>query len=252
MSCYWGNNRAAAARRDQSLPYLEQYRIDMEQFKELFITLTPWSCGAHTPVLAGRLFRLLDENRDSLINFKEFVTGMSKWYFWRWCITKNVSIIFQAEYWKEMLMIELLWREGGSPTGFRCSGRTKDAFLLLDSLSFWDTVGGKPTRWNFALGSFVASTEGFVQFSNSSLHGNLFCFEIVCREWFLILNAVFLILLFLCCFFFHLQVGCTMVTSLKSSKYFTNCICLLVSDCFHKLLLVSMVCSDTQLKRDAS
>uniref|UniRef100_A0A803YHQ7 TBC1 domain family member 9B n=1 Tax=Meleagris gallopavo TaxID=9103 RepID=A0A803YHQ7_MELGA len=77
MSCYWGNNRAAAARRDQSLPYLEQYRIDMEQFKELFITLTPWSCGAHTPVLAGRLFRLLDENRDSLINFKEFVTGMS-------------------------------------------------------------------------------------------------------------------------------------------------------------------------------
>uniref|UniRef100_A0A8C9EPG6 TBC1 domain family member 9B n=1 Tax=Pavo cristatus TaxID=9049 RepID=A0A8C9EPG6_PAVCR len=77
MSCYWGNNRAAAARRDQSLPYLEQYRIDMEQFKELFIALTPWSCGAHTPVLAGRLFRLLDENRDSLINFKEFVTGMS-------------------------------------------------------------------------------------------------------------------------------------------------------------------------------
>uniref|UniRef100_A0A8C3J8A0 TBC1 domain family member 9B n=1 Tax=Calidris pygmaea TaxID=425635 RepID=A0A8C3J8A0_9CHAR len=72
MSCYWGNNRAAAARRDQSLPYLEQYRIDMEQFKELFISLTPWSCGTHTPVLAGRLFRLLDENRDSLINFKEF------------------------------------------------------------------------------------------------------------------------------------------------------------------------------------
>ncbi|NWZ20699.1 TBC9B protein, partial [Asarcornis scutulata] len=80
MSCYWGNNRAAAARRDQSLPYLEQYRIDMEQFKELFISLTPWSCGAHTPVLAGRLFRLLDENRDSLINFKEFVTGMSGMY----------------------------------------------------------------------------------------------------------------------------------------------------------------------------
>ncbi|XP_035426811.1 TBC1 domain family member 9B isoform X1 [Cygnus atratus] len=80
MSCYWGNNRAAAARRDQSLPYLEQYRIDMEQFKELFVSLTPWSCGAHTPVLAGRLFRLLDENRDSLINFKEFVTGMSGMY----------------------------------------------------------------------------------------------------------------------------------------------------------------------------
>lgn len=89
MSCYWGNNRAAAARRDQSLPYLEQYRIDMEQFKDLFISLTPWSCGAHTPVLAGRLFRLLDENRDSLINFKEFVTGMSKWCFGSYCKEKR-------------------------------------------------------------------------------------------------------------------------------------------------------------------
>uniref|UniRef100_A0A8B9MHZ1 TBC1 domain family member 9B n=1 Tax=Accipiter nisus TaxID=211598 RepID=A0A8B9MHZ1_9AVES len=93
MSCYWGNNRAAAARRDQSLPYLEQYRIDMEQFKELFISLTPWSCGAHTPVLAGRLFRLLDENRDSLINFKEFVTGMSGMYHGD--LTEKLKVLYK-------------------------------------------------------------------------------------------------------------------------------------------------------------
>ncbi|XP_065590824.1 TBC1 domain family member 9B isoform X1 [Cyrtonyx montezumae] len=93
MSCYWGNNRAAAARRDQSLPYLEQYRIDMEQFKELFITLTPWSCGAHTPVLAARLFRLLDENRDSLINFKEFVTGMSGMYHGD--LTEKLKVLYK-------------------------------------------------------------------------------------------------------------------------------------------------------------
>ncbi|XP_019361703.1 PREDICTED: TBC1 domain family member 9B isoform X1 [Gavialis gangeticus] len=80
MSCYWGSNRTAVACRDQNLPYLEQYRIDLEQFRELFASLTPWSCGLHTPVLAGRMFRLLDENRDSLINFKEFVTGMSGMY----------------------------------------------------------------------------------------------------------------------------------------------------------------------------
>lgn len=65
--------------RDPSLPYLEQYRIDASQFQELFASLTPWACGAHTPVLAGRMFRLLDRNKDSLINFKEFVTGMSEW-----------------------------------------------------------------------------------------------------------------------------------------------------------------------------
>ncbi|NWX95296.1 TBC9B protein, partial [Nothoprocta ornata] len=93
MSCYWGNNRAAAARRDQSLPYLEQYRIDMEQFKDLFISLTPWSCGTHTPVLAGRMFRLLDENRDSLINFKEFVTGMSGMYHGD--LTEKLKVLYK-------------------------------------------------------------------------------------------------------------------------------------------------------------
>ncbi|XP_042788424.1 TBC1 domain family member 9B isoform X2 [Panthera leo] len=79
-SQYWGSSRPTAVRRDPSLPYLEQYRIDAGQFRELFASLTPWACGSHTPVLAGRMFRLLDENKDSLINFKEFVTGMSGMY----------------------------------------------------------------------------------------------------------------------------------------------------------------------------
>ncbi|XP_032952097.1 TBC1 domain family member 9B isoform X2 [Rhinolophus ferrumequinum] len=74
-SQYWGSGRPGAVRRDPSLPYLEQYRIDASQFQELFARLAPWACGAHTPVLAGRMFRLLDRNKDSLITFKEFVTG---------------------------------------------------------------------------------------------------------------------------------------------------------------------------------
>ncbi|XP_008048617.1 TBC1 domain family member 9B isoform X2 [Carlito syrichta] len=79
-SQYWGGSSSAASRRDPSLPYLEQYRIGASQFRELFASLTPWACGSHTPVLAGRVFRLLDQNRDSLINFKEFVMGMSGMY----------------------------------------------------------------------------------------------------------------------------------------------------------------------------
>lgn len=79
-SQYWGGSRSGAIHRDPSLPYLEQYRIDASQFRELFASLTPWACGSHTPVLAGRMFRLLDQNKDSLINFKEFVTGMSGMY----------------------------------------------------------------------------------------------------------------------------------------------------------------------------
>uniref|UniRef100_A0AAY4CBQ1 TBC1 domain family member 9B n=1 Tax=Denticeps clupeoides TaxID=299321 RepID=A0AAY4CBQ1_9TELE len=75
MSCYWGSSSTAAERHDPSLPYLEQYRIDMGQFCQLFSALGPWNCGVHTQTLASRLFRLLDLNKDGLINFKEFVTG---------------------------------------------------------------------------------------------------------------------------------------------------------------------------------
>ncbi|KAI1898593.1 hypothetical protein AGOR_G00073990 [Albula goreensis] len=80
MSCYWGASTTAAERHDPSLPYLEQYRIDMGQFSQLFSALGPWSCGMHTATLAARLFRLLDSNKDGLINFKEFVTGLSGMY----------------------------------------------------------------------------------------------------------------------------------------------------------------------------
>uniref|UniRef100_A0A8C5T0F7 TBC1 domain family member 9 n=1 Tax=Malurus cyaneus samueli TaxID=2593467 RepID=A0A8C5T0F7_9PASS len=76
-SCYWGGNSNVTERHDPSLPYLEQYRIDFEQFKGMFALLFPWACGTHSDVLAARLFRLLDENGDLLINFREFVSGLS-------------------------------------------------------------------------------------------------------------------------------------------------------------------------------
>lgn len=86
LSCYWGASTTAAERHDPSLAYLEQYRIDRGQFSQLFAALGPWACGAHTSTLAARLFRLLDQNKDGLINFKEFITGLSKRHF-RACIT---------------------------------------------------------------------------------------------------------------------------------------------------------------------
>ncbi|KAM6223278.1 TBC1 domain family member 9B [Rhynchocyon petersi] len=92
-SQYWGGSRTAAVRKDPSLPYLEQYRIDASQFQELFASLTPWTCGSHTPVLAGRMFRLLDENKDLLINFKEFVTGMSGMYHGD--LTEKLKVLYK-------------------------------------------------------------------------------------------------------------------------------------------------------------
>ncbi|KAM8733743.1 TBC1 domain family member 9B isoform 1-T1 [Acanthopagrus schlegelii] len=79
-SCYWGSTSSAAERHDPSLPYLEQYRIDPVQFTQLFTVLAPWVCGGHTKTLSARLFRLLDQNQDGLVNFKEFITGLSGMY----------------------------------------------------------------------------------------------------------------------------------------------------------------------------
>lgn len=76
-SCYWGSSSSAVQRHDPSLPYLEQYRIDPVQFTQLFTSLAPWVCGGHTSTLSARLFRLLDQNKDGLVNFKEFITGLS-------------------------------------------------------------------------------------------------------------------------------------------------------------------------------
>uniref|UniRef100_A0A3Q0SKI9 TBC1 domain family member 9 n=1 Tax=Amphilophus citrinellus TaxID=61819 RepID=A0A3Q0SKI9_AMPCI len=75
-SCYWGGSSNPTERHDPSLPYLEQYRIDVEQFKGLFNLLFPWANGAHSDPLAVRFFRLLDQNADALINFREFITGL--------------------------------------------------------------------------------------------------------------------------------------------------------------------------------
>ncbi|KAA8594689.1 hypothetical protein FQN60_011824 [Etheostoma spectabile] len=75
-SCYWGGSSNPTERHDPSLPYLEQYRIDEEQFKGLFNLLFPWANGAHSDPLALRLFCLLDQNGDSLINFREFISGL--------------------------------------------------------------------------------------------------------------------------------------------------------------------------------
>uniref|UniRef100_H3CBI3 TBC1 domain family member 9B n=1 Tax=Tetraodon nigroviridis TaxID=99883 RepID=H3CBI3_TETNG len=79
-SCYWGPCAGASDRHDPSLPYLEQYRIDSVQFAQLFSGLAPWLCSSHTSTLAARLFRLLDQNQDGLVNFKEFITGLSGMY----------------------------------------------------------------------------------------------------------------------------------------------------------------------------
>ncbi|XP_032083591.1 TBC1 domain family member 8B isoform X1 [Thamnophis elegans] len=72
LSCYWKPNSPALKHHDASLPYLDQYRIDCQQFRTLYHLLSPWAHCANRDSLALWTFRLLDENVDGLINFKEF------------------------------------------------------------------------------------------------------------------------------------------------------------------------------------
>lgn len=78
MRCYWEQPRPGPARHDPSRPYAEQYRIDSRQFARLFQLVSPWTCGAHTEILAERTFRLLDDNRDHLIEFKAFASCLGR------------------------------------------------------------------------------------------------------------------------------------------------------------------------------
>ncbi|XP_036118655.1 TBC1 domain family member 8 isoform X2 [Molossus molossus] len=80
LSCYWEQPWPVASRHDPSRPYAEQYRIDARQFAHLFQLVSPWTCGAHTQILAERAFRLLDDNMDHLIEFKAFVSCLDVMY----------------------------------------------------------------------------------------------------------------------------------------------------------------------------
>ncbi|KAG9478431.1 TBC1 domain family member 8B [Eleutherodactylus coqui] len=76
FSCYWTmNNSGILSHHDPSLPYLEQYHIDCQQFRTLYHLLSPWAYSPSVDSLALWTFRLLDDNSDGLINFKEFAVA---------------------------------------------------------------------------------------------------------------------------------------------------------------------------------
>ncbi|XP_061778897.1 TBC1 domain family member 9 isoform X2 [Nerophis lumbriciformis] len=99
-SCYWGGSSNPTERHDPSLPYLEQYRIDVEQFKGLFNLLFPWANGAHSDPLAARFFRLLDQNGDAFINFREFINGLG--VLCHGDLTEKLKLLYKTHVLPEM------------------------------------------------------------------------------------------------------------------------------------------------------
>ncbi|XP_062997913.1 TBC1 domain family member 8B [Elgaria multicarinata webbii] len=93
LSCYWGVGSPALKHHDPSLPYLDQYRIDCQQFRLLHHLLSPWARCAHRDSLALWTFRLLDENSDGLINFKEFAGALDVMY--HGSFTHKLKLLFK-------------------------------------------------------------------------------------------------------------------------------------------------------------
>lgn len=61
---------------DPSLAYLEQYQLGFQQFSMLFSLLEPWAFCSNKSTLSLWFFRLIDENQDGLVNFKEFCCAL--------------------------------------------------------------------------------------------------------------------------------------------------------------------------------
>ncbi|XP_048461007.1 TBC1 domain family member 8B isoform X1 [Rhincodon typus] len=93
LSCYWIPHSPALKHHDSSLPYLEQYQIDRKQYCTLFRHLSPWSHSANADLLALWSFRLLDENADCLINFKEFSCVLDVMY--NGSFTDKLKLLFK-------------------------------------------------------------------------------------------------------------------------------------------------------------
>ncbi|XP_034194602.1 TBC1 domain family member 8/9 isoform X2 [Osmia lignaria lignaria] len=63
-------------RYDPTQPPYEAYKVDFELFRILFGGLSLWGKCSQAESLAARLFRLMDRNRDGLLNFRELVQAI--------------------------------------------------------------------------------------------------------------------------------------------------------------------------------
>ena len=78
LSCYWTMQSPALLHHDPSLAYLEQYQLGFQQFSVLFSLLEPWGFCTTKSTLSLWVFRLIDENQDGLVNFKEFCWAIGR------------------------------------------------------------------------------------------------------------------------------------------------------------------------------
>uniref|UniRef100_A0AAX7VTW3 TBC1 domain family member 8B n=1 Tax=Astatotilapia calliptera TaxID=8154 RepID=A0AAX7VTW3_ASTCA len=108
LSCYWTMNSPALLHHDPSLAYLEQYQLGFQQFSMLFSLLEPWAFCSIKSTLSLWVFRLIDENQDGLINFKEFCCALDTLY--TGSFTNKLKFLFKLHLPPGNLSIKLTGR----------------------------------------------------------------------------------------------------------------------------------------------
>jgi hypothetical protein len=68
--------RVNGDRYDPTQPPYEAYKVDFELFRLLFVGLSPWGKGTQAESLAARIFRLMDQNADGLLNFRQLAAAL--------------------------------------------------------------------------------------------------------------------------------------------------------------------------------
>ncbi|CAL8267162.1 unnamed protein product [Merluccius merluccius] len=80
LSCYWIIDSPALLHHDPGQAYLDQYQLGFQQFSLLFSLLEPWAVCSSSHSLSLWVCRLIDDNQDGLVNFKEFCTALDTLY----------------------------------------------------------------------------------------------------------------------------------------------------------------------------
>lgn len=137
ISCYWYLSCPGLKHHDPSLSYLEQYQIDCQQFRMLYHLLSPWAHSANRDSLALWTFRLLDENCDCLINFKEFSSAIDIMY--NGSFTEKLKLLFK-------LHIPPAYTEVMSMTSSKGDELSKEELLYFSQLQVSKPADEKETE----------------------------------------------------------------------------------------------------------